>query len=64
VAVEKALRAKFGKRGDQVVQENLVAVMRGYDDVFEIPADVIAQDLEVPGLFRSDPNVRLFEPVS
>lgn len=63
-AVEKALRAKFGKQGEQVVQDNLVAVMRGYDEVFEIPQDVIAQDLEVPGLFRPDPTIRLFQPVS
>lgn len=63
-AVEKALRAKFGKFGDQVVQDNLIAVMRGYDEVFDIPADVIAQDLEIPGLFRADPNVRLFETVN
>ncbi|MDQ7027039.1 MAG: 2-oxoacid:acceptor oxidoreductase family protein [Anaerolineae bacterium] len=63
-AVEKALRNKFGKRGEQIVQDNLIAVMRGYDEVFDIPPDVIAQDLEVPGLFRHDPNVRLFEPVS
>ncbi|RMF82479.1 MAG: pyruvate ferredoxin oxidoreductase [Chloroflexi bacterium] len=63
-AVENALRAKFGKRGEQVVQDNLIAVMRGYDEVFEIPAEVMAQELEVPGLFRPDPNVRLFQPVS
>lgn len=62
-AIEKAIRAKFGKRGEQVVQDNLIAVMRGYDEVFEIPSDVIAQELEIPGLFRADPNVRLFDPV-
>jgi hypothetical protein len=38
--------------------------MRGYDEVFDLPQDVIAQDLEVPGLFRPDPSIRLFQPVS
>ena len=63
-AVEKALRAKFGKQGEQVVQDNLIAVMRGYDEIFELPQDVIAQDLEVPGLFRPDESIRLFQPMS
>ena len=42
-AAEDALRRKFGKRGEQVVQENLICVKRGYAEVFEIPADIIAQ---------------------
>lgn len=42
-AAEEALRHKFGKRGEQVVQENLICVKRGYDEAFEIPAEVIAQ---------------------
>lgn len=62
VAVEKALRDKFGKRGEKIVQENLVAVMRGFDELIEIPAEVIAQDIEAPGLFRADPSVVLFQP--
>jgi pyruvate-ferredoxin/flavodoxin oxidoreductase len=40
---EGALRRKFGKRGEQVVQENLICVKRGYAEVFEIPAEIIAQ---------------------
>ena len=40
--VEKALRKYFGKRGDQVVQDNLNCVKRGYSEMKEIPADVIA----------------------
>jgi hypothetical protein len=44
---EKSLRKYFGRRGEQVVQENLTCVRRGYDEVFEIPPEVIAQDLEV-----------------
>jgi len=39
--VEKALRKYFGKRGDQVVKDNLTCVQRGYSDLKEIPRDVI-----------------------
>ena len=39
--VEKALRKYFGKRGDQVVQDNLDCVRRGYSEMKEIPQDVI-----------------------
>jgi pyruvate-ferredoxin/flavodoxin oxidoreductase len=39
--VEKALRKYFGKRGDQVVQENLHCVKRGYSEMKEIPQEVI-----------------------
>jgi pyruvate-ferredoxin/flavodoxin oxidoreductase len=40
--VEKALRKYFGKRGDRVVQDNLNCVKRGYSEMKEIPATVIA----------------------
>lgn len=36
-AVEKSLRKFFGKRGEEVVRENLTAVRRGRDEVFEVP---------------------------
>jgi pyruvate-ferredoxin/flavodoxin oxidoreductase len=39
--VEKALRKYFGKRGDQVVQDNLTCVKRGYDEMREIPQEVM-----------------------
>ncbi len=42
-SAEEALRNKFGKRGEQVVQENLMCVKRGYDEVFEIPAEIISK---------------------
>jgi pyruvate-ferredoxin/flavodoxin oxidoreductase len=35
--VEKSLRKYFGKRGEQVVQDNLRAVHRGFTEVLEIP---------------------------
>jgi pyruvate-ferredoxin/flavodoxin oxidoreductase len=41
VGVEKSLRKYFGKRGEQVVQDNLNAVKRGFNEVFEIPQEVI-----------------------
>lgn len=40
-SVERSLWKFFGKRGESVVQANLVAVKRGYRDVFEIPRDVM-----------------------
>jgi pyruvate-ferredoxin/flavodoxin oxidoreductase len=39
--VEKALRKYFGKRGEQVVQENLTCVKRGYQEMREIPVTVM-----------------------
>ena len=40
-AVEKSLRKFFGKRGEQVVQDNLNAAKRGYEEVFEVPDKLI-----------------------
>jgi pyruvate-ferredoxin/flavodoxin oxidoreductase len=42
-SVEKSLRKYFGKRGEQVVQDNLTCVKRGFAEVFEIPAEVMAE---------------------
>jgi pyruvate-ferredoxin/flavodoxin oxidoreductase len=39
--VEKSLRKYFGKRGDRVVQDNLLAVRRGYQEVIEVPQSVM-----------------------
>ena len=39
--VEKAIRKYFGKRGEQVVQDNLTCVKRGYKEMREIPREVI-----------------------
>jgi pyruvate-ferredoxin/flavodoxin oxidoreductase len=39
--VEKALRKYFGKRGDQVVQENMHCVKRGYGEMKEIPQGIV-----------------------
>ncbi len=39
--VEKALRKYFGKRGEQVVQDNLTCVKRGYSEMQEIPQTLI-----------------------
>lgn len=40
--VETALRKYFGKRGEQVVQDNLTCVKRGYSEMQEIPAEIIS----------------------
>jgi pyruvate-ferredoxin/flavodoxin oxidoreductase len=42
VGVEKALTKYFGKRGEQVVQDNLTCVKRGYKEMQEIPREVMA----------------------
>jgi len=39
--VEKSIRKYFGKRGEQVVKDNVKAVTRGYREVIEIPRDVM-----------------------
>jgi pyruvate-ferredoxin/flavodoxin oxidoreductase len=40
-AVEKPLRKYFGKRGDQVVRDNLTCVQRGFSEMKEIPQAII-----------------------
>ncbi|MBM3217057.1 pyruvate ferredoxin oxidoreductase, partial [Candidatus Poribacteria bacterium] len=46
--VEDSLRKWFGKRGESVVQANVEAVRRGYEEVFEVPRSIIdAPDSEV-----------------
>lgn len=42
-AVERSLRKYFGKRGEQVVRDNMAAVRRGYAEVFEVPAKTMAR---------------------
>ena len=39
--VEEALRKYFGKRGEQVVQDNLTCVERGYNEMQEVPQELI-----------------------
>jgi pyruvate-ferredoxin/flavodoxin oxidoreductase len=39
--VEKALRKYFGKRGEQVIQDNLKCIKRGRDETRQIPEAVI-----------------------
>ena len=39
--VEKALNKYFGKRGAQVVQDNMTCIKRGYGEMKEIPAGLM-----------------------
>jgi pyruvate-ferredoxin/flavodoxin oxidoreductase len=39
--VEKALRKYFGKRGEQVVQDNLTCVKRGFSELKQVDPDLI-----------------------
>lgn len=56
---EKALRKYFGKRGEAVVQANLRAVQRGYEEVFEIGRDVVEQDINA-AMFTPGMEIKLF----
>ena len=40
-AIEEQLQHKFGSKGARVVEDNLRVVRRGYDEVLEIPDEVI-----------------------
>lgn len=40
--VEKALQKYFGKRGDQVVRDNMTCVKRGFSEMREIPAALMS----------------------
>jgi pyruvate-ferredoxin/flavodoxin oxidoreductase len=39
--VEKALRKYFGKRGEQIVQDNMTCIKRGYKEMLEIPQSIM-----------------------
>ncbi len=57
--VEKAVRKYFGKRGEAVVQANLVTIRRGYTELFDLSAECMASDATNPVM---DPraDVQLF----
>ena len=40
-AVERSLQKVFGKRGEQVIRDNMTAVRRGYEEVIEVPREVM-----------------------
>jgi pyruvate-ferredoxin/flavodoxin oxidoreductase len=42
--VRESLTRYFGKAGERVVEENLVCVQRGYDEVREVPRSVIQEE--------------------
>ena len=52
-AVERSLRKVFGKRGEQVIRENMTAVRRGYEEVIEIPREVMRGAARPPAWSRS-----------
>ena len=39
--VEKAIRKYFGKRGERVVQDNMTCINRGYNELKEVPRDIM-----------------------
>ncbi|MFQ5601916.1 MAG: 2-oxoacid:acceptor oxidoreductase family protein [bacterium] len=42
--IEKSIRKYFGSKGETVVQDNLQAVKKGYNEVFEIPREIIESE--------------------
>lgn len=57
--VEKAVRKYFGKRGEAVVQANLRAIQRGYNEVFVISDDVKDSDYTNP-VYDPRAEIKLF----
>ena len=45
--VEKALTKYFGKRGGRVVQDNLTCVKRGYEELGEVPREIMEEAVTV-----------------
>jgi pyruvate-ferredoxin/flavodoxin oxidoreductase len=41
--VEKTVSTWWGKRGEQVVKDNVTCIRKGYDEVFEVPAELIRE---------------------
>ena len=50
--IEKAVRSYWGKRGEQVVQDNLTCIRRGYQDVMEVPR-VLIEDASLDEVLAS-----------
>jgi pyruvate-ferredoxin/flavodoxin oxidoreductase len=51
--VERSLRKYFSKRGEGVIQDNLTAVRRGFDDLLEIPADMVQNTSQTPAIHNA-----------
>lgn len=45
--IERSLRKYFGKRGDQVIQDNLRAVRRGFEEVQSIPSSIVTSSTSI-----------------
>jgi pyruvate-ferredoxin/flavodoxin oxidoreductase len=48
-AVERSLRRVFGKRGEQVIRDNMAAIRHGYRDVLEVPREVMTGEAVAVG---------------
>jgi len=47
--VEKALRKYFGRRGERVIQDNMTCIKRGYNEMQEIPQEIIHNESLLTG---------------
>ena len=48
-SVERSIRKYFGRRGEQVVSDNMECVRRGFTEIHELPSEMIHKmaDLEL-----------------
>ncbi len=51
--VERSLRKYFSKRGERVIQDNLTAVRRGFDDLMEIPVEMVQNSSHAPAMHNT-----------
>jgi pyruvate-ferredoxin/flavodoxin oxidoreductase len=57
-AIEDQLQHKFGAKGARVVEDNLRVVRRGYDEIYEIPAEIIDEAAgDVAALLQIEPSL-------
>jgi pyruvate-ferredoxin/flavodoxin oxidoreductase len=60
--VERSVRSYWGKRGEQVVQDNLACIRRGYTDLLEIPNELI-QDTSIDNEADRGVDENAFVPI-
>lgn len=56
-AIENQLESKFGKKGKRVVADNLRVVRRGYEQIHQIPAEVMQVGVRANAIVKSQPSL-------
>ena len=64
-AIENQIEAKFGKKGKRIVEDNLRVVRRGYEELKQIPAEimqvgarqaVLKSEIAIPAMLKEQPE--------